>query len=252
MLRSSCRLPPPSLGAAPPRRLRPQPSAPHPPIPPQRSSVLTTAADNQPAVTIKVFQGEREMAQYNKKLGMFELTGLPPAPRGVPQVEVTFDIDANGIVHVSAKDLGTGKEQRMTISGGSALPKDDIERMMRDAEQYADEDKKRREEAETRNQAEGLVYQTEKFLGENGDKLPAEGKAEVEGLLSDLKSNLGGSDVAAIRSTADDLARKSQELGAALYSDQSAAAGEHAAPEDEGVVDAEIVDEPVKDNQDPA
>jgi molecular chaperone DnaK len=228
-------------------------------IPTRRSEVFTTAEDGQPSVEIHVLQGEREMAMYNKTLGKFQLVDLPPAPRGVPQIEVTFDIDANGIVHVAAKDRATGKEQSMTITGQSALGKDDIDRMVRDAEAHAEDDRRRREEAEVRNQADSLVYQTEKMLKDQASSFSGDQKSKVEGDLASLKEALAGSNTEAIKTATETLAVGVQELGKQLY-EQAAAAGASAGGSPDGggpsagggagspgsddeVVDAEIVDE---------
>jgi len=216
-------------------------------IPTKSSEVFSTAEDNQPSVLIQVYQGERGFARDNKLLGTFELGGIAPAPRGMPQIEVTFDIDANGIVHVSAKDRGTGKEQSITVTGGSALSKDDIERMIKDAEAHADEDKKRRDDAETRNNAETFAYSTEKILKDNEDKVPADVATEVTDAIAAVRTALEGEDTDAIKSAHDDLVAKAQKIGEAVYASQQAAAADASqspsADADDDVVDAEIVDE---------
>ena len=222
-------------------------------IPTRKSEVFTTADDNQPQVEIKVLQGEREMAMYNNTLGTFQLVDLPPAPRGVPQIEVTFDIDANGIVHVSAKDRGTGKEQSMTITGQSALPKEQIDQMIRDAEAHAEEDRRRKAEADARNSADQLLYQTEKLVKDNGDKISAEHKAQLEEAQGKVRDALNGTDAEVINKAAEDLMRISQEVGQAMYAagaaDQSAqgTTGDFGGGGDQGgdddIVDAEVVDE---------
>jgi molecular chaperone DnaK len=219
-------------------------------IPTKRSEVFTTAEDNQPSVMIQVYQGERDFARDNKSLGNFELTGLMPAPRGVPQVEVTFDIDANGIVHVHAKDLATSKEQSMTVTGGSALGREDIDRMVKEAESHAEEDRKRREAVELRNEADGLAFRTEKLLADNTEALTEDVKAPVVAAVEALKEALKGTDDAAVKTAMDDLNTKASTMGQAMYAAAQAKQQAESAPADapsqgadDDVVDAEIVDE---------
>ena len=236
-------------------------------IPTKHSEVFSTAEDNQPSVLIQVYQGEREFARDNKPLGTFELTGIAPAPRGIPKIEVTFDIDANGIVHVSAKDQGTGKEQSMTVTGGTSLPKDEIDRMVKDAKEHEAADKKAKEDAETRNQAEAFAYSTEKLINENKDKLPADVVSEVQPKVDALKESLKGKDIDAIKNAQNDLMSAAQKIGQALYAQQGAQAGAQGAQAgagqagagqasgqansqaDDDVVDAQVVDDDNKKDQ---